>query len=125
MSYTRVATFAAIVALGVTSAFSQSGLAPAMTPADELRQGIELFANARYAEALPVFDSLFLDPASGSLRADGAYWSAMTLLASGDPAAAERAIETFLATFPGHEKTSEMVYQKARAAFLRKDYERA
>ncbi|MCP5453659.1 MAG: tetratricopeptide repeat protein [Spirochaetaceae bacterium] len=125
MKLTRVATFAAIVAIGVSSAFSQSGAAPATTPADELRQGIELFANARYAEALPVFDSLFLDPASGSLRADGAYWSAMTLLASGDPAAAERAIETFLAAFPGHEKTPEMVYQKARAAFLRKDYERA
>lgn len=125
MNLTRVATFAAIVAIGVSSAFSQSGSAPARTAADDLRQGIELFANARYAEALPIFDSLFLDPASGGLRADGAYWSAMTLLASGDPASAERAIETFLAAFPGHERTPEMVYQKARAAFMRKDYERA
>ena len=130
MNLTRVTTFVAVVVLGTSAAFAQaSGAAtpPASTPGpvDDLRRGIELFANARYAEALPVFDSLFLDPRSGNLRAEGAYWSAMTLLASGDPAAAEKVIESFLAAFPGHERTPEMMYHKARAAFLRKDYERA
>jgi len=130
MNLKRVATFAAVIVLGVSSALAQSAGAaaaavPAMKPADDLRHGIELFANARYSEALPIFDALFLDPSSGSLRADGAYWSAMTLLASGDPAAAEKAIESFLAAFPGHARTSEMIYHKARAAFLQKDYERA
>jgi len=130
MNLKRVATFAAVIVLGVSSALAQSAgaaatAAPATKPADDLRRGIELFANARYSEALPIFDTLFLDPSSGSLRADGAYWSAMTLLASGDPAAAEKAIESFLAAFPGHERTSEMIYHKARAAFLQKDYERA
>jgi len=130
MNLTRVTTFVAVVALGVSAALAQSpgtaaSPAPAVKPVDDLRRGIELFANARYAEALPIFDSLFLDPYSGSLRAEGAYWSAMTLLASGDPAAAEKVIESFLAAFPGHERTPEMIYHKARAAFLRKDYERA
>ena len=128
MNLKRVTTFAAIVVIGASSALAQTAIAtaaPSTKAADDLRRGIELFADARYAEALPIFDSLFLDPTSGGLRADGAYWTAMALLASGDPSAAERAIETFLTTFPGHARTPEMLYQKARATFLQKDYERA
>ncbi len=123
MKLKRISTFAVIVVLCLSSAMAQG--APLTKPADELRRGIELFANDQYMEALPIFDSLFLDPASGSLRAEGAYWSAMTLLASGDPMAAEKAIESFLAAFPSHPKTAEMLYHKARSAFLQKDYERA
>ena len=124
MNHKSVVTFAAIVAIGVSPVLAQGGAA-APKSADDLRRGIELFAGAHYAEALPIFDTLFLDPAAGPLRADGAYWSALTLLASGDPAAAEKAIESFLSAFPGHIRTPEMIYQKARAAFLQKDYERA
>jgi len=127
MNLKRIATFAVVVVIAVSSALAQSTgeTGPTIKRADELRRGIELFANARYSEALPIFDALFLDPDSGTLRAEGAYWSAMTLLASGDPAAAEKAIESFLAAFPGHERTSELMYHKARATFLQKDYERA
>lgn len=135
MNLKRIATFAVVVLIAVSSALAQTTgatgaeitkpLVPELKPADELRRGIELFANARYSEALPIFDALFLDPDSGSLRAEGAYWSAMTLLASGDPAAAEKAIESFLAAFPGHQRTPELMYHKARATFLQKDYERA
>lgn len=131
MNPTRVVTFAAVVLLGVSSAFAQTSrtaVSPATQTsgaAEDLRRGIELFANARYSEALPIFDSLLLDPRSGSLRAEGAYWSAMTLLASGDPAGAEKVIESFLVSFPGHERMPDMIYHKARAAFLLKDYERS
>ncbi|OHD22086.1 MAG: hypothetical protein A2Y38_12585 [Spirochaetes bacterium GWB1_59_5] len=135
MNLKRIATFAVIVAIAASTVLAQSAGASAptasaptastMKPADELRRGIELFANARYSEALPIFDALFLDPHSGTLRAEGAYWSSMTLLASGDPASAEKAIESFLVAFPGHERTPELIYQKARATFLQKDYERA
>lgn len=127
MNLKRIATFGVVMVIAVSSALAQTAgvPAPTMKPADELRRGIELFANARYTEALPIFDALFLDPNSGSLRAEGAYWSAMTLLASGDPAAAEKAMESFLAAFPGHERTPELIYHKARATFLQKDFERA
>lgn len=127
MNLKRIATFAVVVVITVSSALAQStgATGPTIKRADELRRGIELFANARYSEALPIFDALFLDPDSGTLRAEGAYWSAMTLLASGDPAAAEKAIESFLVAFPGHERISELMYHKARATFLQKDYERA
>jgi len=132
MNPTRAVAFVAALTLACAGAFAQSPAQPvpstaarAPSPTDELKRGIELFANERYAEALPVFDSLFLDSRAGALRAEGAYWSAMTLLASGEPAAAEKAIDTFLTAFPGHERSQEMIYQKARAAFLAKDYERA
>lgn len=125
MKLKRITTFAVIVVMGLSSAMAQGSGTALTKPADELRRGIELFANEQYMEALPIFDSLFLDPASGSFRADGAYWSAMTLLASGDPMAAEKAIESFLTAFPGHSKTDEMMYHKARAAFIQRDYERA
>jgi tetratricopeptide (TPR) repeat protein len=125
MNQKRVTTFAVLVAIGFSSLFGQTMPAVPSKPADGLRRGIELFAEARYAEALPYFDAILIDPAAGSLRADGAYWSAITLLASGDPQAAEKAIESFLATFPGHARTGELMYQKARAAYLQKDYDRA
>ncbi len=95
------------------------------SPQNELRIGIELFADGRYEEALPVFNALFMDSRAGDYRAEGSYWAAMTLLASGDPGAAEKTIDIFLGSFPGHERSQEMIYQKARAAFLAKDYERA
>jgi tetratricopeptide (TPR) repeat protein len=125
MNQKRVTTFAVVLILGFSSVFAQTMPAVPAKPADGLRRGIELFAEARYAEALPFFDALLMDPAAGSLRADGAYWSAITLLASGDPQAAEKAIESFLVAFPGHARTGELIYQKARAAYLLKDYDRA
>lgn len=92
---------------------------------DTLRRGIELFAEGRYAEAVPLFDGLYLDAGSGPLRAEGAYWSAMAHIASGDTEAAERGIDLFLAAFPEHAKSAELLYQRGRIAYARKDYERA
>ncbi len=124
MKLFRVTTLFAVAVL-VLSPLSGQTKSTVTSQADDLRRGIELFANARYTEALPIFDALFLDPGAGTLRADGAYWSAMTLLASGDPSAAEKAMESFLSAFPGHARVPELVYQKARAILLQKDYERA
>jgi TolA-binding protein len=125
MNLKRVVTLVAVAAIGFASVFAQAGSPAGTKSADDLRRGIELFAGSRYAEAISIFDSLMLDSAAGGLRAEGAYWSAITLLASGEPAAAEKAIESFMTAFPGHPRTSELAYQKARAAFLQRDYERA
>ena len=123
MNVKRVAALVAAFAAAVALAYAQSP-SPA-SPTETLRRGIQLFAEAKYGEALPLFDSLFMDSGAGSLRAEGAYWAAMTHLAAGDAAAAEKAIETFLASFPGHARVPDLLYQRGRAAFLLKDYERA
>jgi len=124
----RAFLIAALVAMAAASASAQAPgtAAPrASTPAESLRSGIELFAAGRYDEALPVFDALFLDPSAGTLRPEGAYWSAMTHIARGNAGAAEKAIDTFLTLYPTHAKAGEMLYQRGRAAFLAKDYERS
>lgn len=133
--YFKATVLSLVLLLGLSGAYaldpptmsgkSDINTVKAYSPADELRRGIELFGDSRYAEALPVFNALFLDSKAGSIRADAAYWSAMTLLASGDPMGAEKAMDTFLSSFSGHERSQEMLYQKARAIFLQKDYERA
>lgn len=106
--------------LALAAAYGQS--APG---ADTLRSGIQLFAEGRFEEALPLFDALFLDTSAGTLRPEGAYWAAMSHMARGDAAAGQRAIDTFLALYPTHARAAEMMYQRGRAAFILRDYGRA
>lgn len=125
MNQARISALAALLGALVITIHAQTLPDVPPGPSDNLRRGIELFADGKYADALAYFDSIFMDPKAGQLRAEGAYWSAITLLAAGDPKAAEKAIESFMAAFPGHPRSAELSYQKARAAFLQKDYERA
>jgi outer membrane protein assembly factor BamD (BamD/ComL family) len=120
MNRKRLVLAALALCYTLASAFGQNAVQQ-----DTLRRGIELFAEGRYAEAVPLFDGLYLDAGAGALRAEGAYWSGMAHIASGDLEAAERGIDIFLATFPDHAKGAELLYQRGRVAYLRKDYERA
>lgn len=120
MNLKRVFLAAALVVCVVGFVAGQSS-----SNADALKRGIELFADGRYTEALPLFDTLFMDPGAGAYRAEGAYWAAMAHIATGDAKSADKAIDTFLTSFPGHERSAELVYQRGRLAFLLKDYERA
>ncbi|HOX91671.1 MAG TPA: tetratricopeptide repeat protein, partial [Spirochaetales bacterium] len=112
----------AFCAFALSGAYAQAGTASSV---DSLRSGIQLFAEGRYEEALPVFDALFLDTSAGSLRPEGAYWSAMTHMAKGDAAAGLKATDTFLALYPTHARAAEMQYQRGRAGFILRDYELA
>lgn len=120
MNGKRLAISAAIALAAMGAVFGQA------TPqAETLRRGIELFAQGRYAESVPLFDGLFLDSGAANLRAEGAYWSAMAQLALGDARAADRAIDLFLANFPAHPRVAELSYQRGRVAYLLEDFERA
>lgn len=124
MNGKRLAISAALALAALGAAFGQA--TPQTTPqAETLRRGIELFAQGRYAESVPLFDGLFLDAGAAELRAEGAYWSAMAQLALGDARAADRAIDLFLANFPAHPRVAELSYQRGRVAYLLEDYERA
>lgn len=105
-----------------------SGPAPASnktTTLTNLRNGIALFSDGKYSEALAIFDSIFLDAASGDLRPEGAYWSAMTNIAKGDQVAAEKVMETFLLLFPNHSRVPEILYQQGRVAYLQQKYDKS
>ncbi|OHD82714.1 MAG: hypothetical protein A3J97_16640 [Spirochaetes bacterium RIFOXYC1_FULL_54_7] len=111
---------------GMFSAVAQpASNSRASTAAENLRAGIRLLADGQYSAALAAFDSLMLDSGAGEMRAEGAYWAVMTHLAAGNPGLAEKTIETFLVSFPGHPKTADLLYQQGRAAFLQNDYERS
>lgn len=90
-----------------------------------LRSGIGLFAEARYTEALPLFDALFMNSEAGALRAEGAYWSAMAHIALRNYAAAEAMIDLFLEAFPDHQRLEELLYQQGRVYYLQQKYEQA
>lgn len=91
----------------------------------ELRRGIGLFAEGRYVDALPIFDSLYLDQTAGTLRAEGIYWSAMTHIALNNYSAASKVIEIFLELFPGHERMQELLYQQGRLQYVMQNFEQA
>lgn len=97
----------------------------ASTAAENLRSGISLLADGKYSAALVAFDTLMLDSRAGDMRAEAMYWAVMTHLAAGNPALAEKTIETFLISFPGHPRTADLLYQQGRSAFLQNDFERA
>ncbi len=111
---------------GHAQSTSGSGISSAKTPVlTSLRSGIALFSEGKYNEALSVFDSIFLDAGSGDLRPEGAYWSAMTNIAKGDQAAAEKVMETFLMLFPHHARLPEILYQQGRVAYLQQKYDKS
>jgi TolA-binding protein len=123
MSHKGLLLSAALVMLGLGFVTAQGDLRT--TAGDTLRKGIQLLANGDYPAALSAFDALLLDSDAGQLRAEGAYWAIMTHLAAANPALAEQAIETFFEAFPKHPRIPELRYQKARAAFIQKHYERS
>jgi TolA-binding protein len=126
MNKMRVALVSILLIAGLFSVAAQAadGIR-ASTAAENLRTGIRLLADGQYSAALAAFDSLMLDSGAGELRAEGAYWAVMTHLAAGNPSLAEKTIETFLISFPGHPKTADLLYQQGRSAFLQNDYERS
>lgn len=92
---------------------------------DVLKRGIQLFAEGRYAEAQPLFDTLSRDTAAGTYRSEGAYWSAQCLVAEGRLDDAATAIDAFLKAYPGHGRLEELVYQRGRVHHLKGQYEEA
>jgi TolA-binding protein len=111
---------------GMFSVAAQAtGSIRASTAEENLRSGIRLLVEGQYSAALAAFDTLMLDPGAGEIRAEAAYWAVMTHLAAGNPSLAEKTIETFLVSFPGHPKTADLLYQQGRSAFLQNDFGRS
>ena len=126
MNKMRIALVSILLIAGLFSVAAQAtDSSRASTAAENLRTGIRLLADGQYSSALAAFDTLMLDSSAGELRAEGAYWAVMTHLAAGNPSLAEKTIETFLISFPGHPKTADLLYQQGRAAYLQSDYERS
>lgn len=90
-----------------------------------LMAGIDAFGAERYRESLDHFASLLADPKAGELRPTASYWAILAYLALGDQAAAEKAIDSYLATYAEGERVPDLLYQKARLFYAKGDFESA
>lgn len=91
--------------------------------ADQLKEGLLLFKQEKYQEAIRSFrDVIFNSEASGS-QADAYYWTSRAYLAINMYEEAERNLEYFLATYPAHPLYPDALYQKGRLLYLQGDPE--
>jgi TolA-binding protein len=113
-SHRTISAFLLVAALGWT----QAGDAAA-----ELQAGLAAFQQQRYQQALASFRRIIDDQAAQA--PDAEYWSAMAYMALEMLEEADRALEHYLARYPGHALAVEAQYQKTRLLFLERDYENA
>ncbi len=107
--------------------FTQPLLVSAQTEqgATVLKEGITLFQNTMYDQAVLKFRDIILNPEMKRFHGDAYYWIIKTYITLEQYDSAAKNIEFFLKSFPDHQAYQEMVYQKGRVLFLQKDYENA
>ena len=99
------------------------GRAQARDAQAELQAGLAAFQQQQYQQALQSFRRITSEEADQA--PDAEYWSAMAYMALEMLDEADRALEHYLARYPGHALAGEAHYQKARLLFLERDYENA
>jgi TolA-binding protein len=100
--------------------------AQASTGADELREGLVLFKQERYQDAIRAFRDLILNARSEQQQAnvaDAYYWVSRAYLAVGNYEEAAANLEYFLANYPSHPSYPDALYQKGRLLYLQGDPE--
>jgi len=94
--------------------------------ADELREGLLLFKQERYQDAIRTFRALIFNDQSKQGQANAAdayYWISRAYLAIDNYEEAARNLEYFLSNFPSHPYSSDALYQKGRLLYLQGDPE--
>lgn len=112
---------ACIILLAVPPPFqtaAQTGGGP-----EGLREGLVLFKQEQYQQAIAVFRNLISDPASSAYKPDAYFWIAKSYMTLEMLEDAEKNLEFFLINFPDHPYYPEAYYQKGRLLYLQKDYE--
>ena len=99
------------------------GRAQARDAQAELQAGLAAFQQQQYQQALQSFRRIIDEEADQA--PDAEYWSAMAYMALEMLDEADRALEHYLARYPGHALAGEAHYQKTRLLFLERDYENA
>ena len=109
--------------LAVLILVAVQGRAQARDAQAELQAGLAAFQQQQYQQALQSFRRIIDEEADQA--PDAEYWSAMAYMALEMLDEADRALEHYLARFPGHALAGEARYQKTRLLFLERDYENA
>jgi len=90
-----------------------------------LAEGISLFKEGQYTQAIVSFRKIIFDPQTSAAKAEAYFWLAKTYMAVNNLADAERNLELFLAGYPNHPYRPEALYQKGRLLFMQGDPESA
>lgn len=113
-----------IVALALVLALNLPVFADTGSDA-RIASGMQAFNAERYREALDAFGSVLADPKAQAARAEATYWSVLCYLALGDQAAAEKAVDTYLSSFPNGQRVPDILYQRGRILYAKASYEEA
>jgi TolA-binding protein len=113
-----------VAAFVASSAVAQAAPAAA-SPKATLDQGVELFGQEKYRDALDLFGKVMSDPKAKAERPEAAYWSVLAYLAAGDQATADASIDAFISAYPKSPRVPDLLYQRGRILYSRGDYEGA
>jgi tetratricopeptide (TPR) repeat protein len=90
----------------------------------QLREGLQLFKEARYQDAIGIFRGIIVSAERQRARenaADAYYWLSRAYLALDNYEEAAKNLEYFLASFPSHPYYPDALYQKGRLLYLQGD----
>jgi TolA-binding protein len=90
-----------------------------------LRNGITLFGNTSYDDAIRIFREIILDSEYTGYHDEAYFWIAKSYIALRQYEDAEKNLEFFIAEFPDSPTIPESLYQRGRLLFLRHEYEAA
>ncbi|HVO39507.1 MAG TPA: tetratricopeptide repeat protein [Spirochaetia bacterium] len=119
MTHRRKA-FSLLLMFGLTAA-----LLTAQTTAStsEFDEGMRLFRDGQYEQAIPHFRVFIQDTAAAASRPEIYLLLAKSAMAAGKLDDAEKSLEYYLATFGGAPDYQEALYQKGRLLYLQEQYE--
>jgi TolA-binding protein len=83
-----------------------------------LTDGLILFKQEQYLEAIQKFRELISDPSAPESTGDAYYWIARSYLAVNVLEEAERNLEYFLSNYPSNSNYPDALYQKGRLLYL-------
>ncbi len=132
MHRSRILLIALLIAASVASAqVAPAPKAPAGPPQKTgdaktaLSQGIDLFGQGKFREALDLFGQVLADPKAAAERPEASYWSALAYIASGDAVNASASIDAFLSAYPTSGRVPDLLYQRGRLLYQKADYDGA
>jgi TolA-binding protein len=96
--------------------------------ADQLREGLQLFKEERYREAIRVFRGIIANAERERIQGnapDAYYWMSRAFLAMDNYEQAAISLEYYLSNYPYHSYAGDALYQKGRLLYLQGEPENA
>ncbi len=92
---------------------------------DLIAQGIQAFQKSDFESAMVIFRDVLLSEPDAESEGAAYFWLAKSAMGVGRLNEAERNLEYYIRSFPGHDYQVEARYQRGRILFLQEDYEGA